>query len=109
MFARVEALKKWRVSYGLQIQNYLRLQCVHYDDAEKKMFLLQNFQYEIEYRSSSRMRYVDALRGYLVCWLQQAQQVVDWVWAVVKLLEYWKYADFNVSGVYSVNIPSGNL
>lgn len=111
VLAVIEALKKWRV-YVLGLKVKIITDCNAFAMTMKKKevplrvarwaMFLQDFNYEIEHRSGTKMKHVDALSR-VACFvltdsimhrLKEAQMSDDWTKVVRKLVEQNGYEDF---------------
>lgn len=126
VLAIVGALKKWRV-YLLGLKFKIVTDCNAFAMTMRKRdvplrvsrwaLFLQDFNYEIEHRSGSQMRHVDALsrvsclmlEDSLQHRLQQAQLMDPWIKAVMKILKVVNTRISTSNTGCFVKIPSRNL
>lgn len=126
VLAIIEALTKWRV-YLLGIKFKIVTDCNAFTMTMKKKevplrvarwaMYLQDFMYEIEHRSGTKMRHVDALSR-VTCYmlsesiihrLKEAQSSDDWVRAVRKIVEEKPYEDFYLENGILFKDPNQEL
>lgn len=111
VLAVIEALRKWRV-YIMGIKFKIVTDCNAFAMTMKKndipvrvsrwALFLQEFEYEIEHRSGTKMRHVDALSRVSCLMMEDslrhqikgAQVQDEWIKAVRKALENGPYADY---------------